>query len=274
MDRVDDDREPVRVRREPPSFRRARVESVSPRSARMVRLVLGGPELDGFIVDGPASSIRVLLPDDDGVLELPVWTGNEFVAADGDRAVIRTFTPLQVDDHLAIDVVLHDAGRAARWAATARAGDEVAVSGPGRTDPIVAGARAYLLGGDESAIPAIGQLLEALPPTTDVDVRIELARPDARLALPAHPHARVTWLDADPQAEPGDALATSIEQADVLPDAIWLAGEAAAIQRLRRHLFDVRGFSRANVIARGYWKRARQAATDVPAAGPAGTFPP
>ena len=33
----------------------------------------------------------------------------------------------------------------------------------------------------------------------------------------------------------------------VLPPAIWLAGEAAAIQRLRRHLFDVRGLSRAAV---------------------------
>jgi NADPH-dependent ferric siderophore reductase len=230
------------------------------RSPRMQRVVLGGPELDGFTVDGPASSIRVLLPQADGTLEMPEWNGNEFVGRDGARALIRTFTPLLVDTErreLAIDVVLHGDGPAARWAADTAIGDAVAISGPGRYDRLDEGATSYLLGGDETAIPAIGQLLEALPATTAVDVRIELARPDARLELPEHPLGRITWLDAEPLAAPGDALVTSVERIDELPPAIWLAGEAAAIQRLRRHLFDVRGLSRAAVTARGYWKHSR-----------------
>jgi NADPH-dependent ferric siderophore reductase len=223
----------------------------------MQRVVLGGPELDGFTVDGPAASIRVLLPQADGTLEIPEWTGNVFVGRDGERAVIRTFTPLLVDamrHEVTIDVVLHGDGPAARWAAAAQIGGEVAISGPGRYDRVDEGARSYLLGGDETAIPAIGQLLEVLPATTAVDVRIELARPDARLELPEHPRARITWLDAGPLAPPGGALVTSVEQTEELPHAIWLAGEAAAIQRLRRHLFDVRGLSRAGFTARGYWK--------------------
>jgi len=44
-----------------------------------------------------------------------------------------------------------------------------------------------------------------------------------------------------------------------LPDAVWVAGEAAAVQRLRSHLFDERGRQRSTVTARGYWKHGRSA---------------
>ena len=52
----------------------------------------------------------------------------------------------------------------------------------------------------------------------------------------------------------GVRAVAAVEQIEQLPQAIWLAGEAAAIQRLRRHFFEVRGLSRAVVNARGYWK--------------------
>lgn len=231
--------------------------AVRARSPRMQRVVVGGPELGGFTVDGPAASVRVLLPGADGALEIPAWTGNEFVQRDGQRALIRTFTPLLADPErgqLTIDVVLHGDGPASIWAAGARIGDELAVSGPGRSDRVDQTATSYLLGGDETAIPAIGQLLGALPTKTTVDVLIEVAQADARLELPRHPLAHVTWLAAAPLAPPGAALAAAVEQIERLPQAIWLAGEAAAIQRLRRHFFEVRGLSRAVVNARGYWK--------------------
>jgi NADPH-dependent ferric siderophore reductase len=38
---------------------------------------------------------------------------------------------------------------------------------------------------------------------------------------------------------------------------VWAAGEAAAMQRLRRHLFDERGVPRSAAVVRGYWKRGR-----------------
>ena len=38
------------------------VQRVEPLSPRMVRVVLGGPGLEGFVVDEPAASVRVLLP--------------------------------------------------------------------------------------------------------------------------------------------------------------------------------------------------------------------
>lgn len=236
------------------------MQSVHDRSPRLRRVVLGGAEVAGFTVEGPASSVRLLLPGPDGVLELPTWTGNEFLLASGARPLIRTLTPQPVVAEvgaLAVDVVLHGEAPLSAWARRAQPGAAVAVSGPGRVDPIDADAPAYLLGGDESAIPAIEQILGWLPAETEVDVRIEIATSDARIDLPAHPRCHVTWLVAEPGAAPGHTLATSIEASATIPDRVWVAGEAAAVQRLRRHLFDERSLARASVIARGYWKAAR-----------------
>jgi NADPH-dependent ferric siderophore reductase len=252
-----------RVRREPPAFRRVRVRSTTALSARMLRVVLGGDDLAGFAIQSPASSVRLLLPPTGSdVIEMPTWTGNQFELASGDRAPIRTFTPRAFDPtqlELTLDVVLHDHGAATDWVRNANPGDEVAISGPGRSELLDPAARSFLVAGDESAIPAISQLLEAIAPDHLVDAHIEIAHPDARFELPAHPQATITWHDAAPAAAPGHSLTTTIEGLDQLPDAVWVAGEAAAVQRLRTHLFDERGLSRQRVTARGYWKQGRSA---------------
>ena len=55
------------------------------------------------------------------------------------------------------------------------------------------------------------------------------------------------------------AILTAVTTAEFGPDVrVWAAGEAAAMQRLRRHLFDERGLSRSQVVVRGYWKHGRQ----------------
>ena len=224
----------------------------------MLRLVLGGGELAGFAIESPASSVRLLLPPPHSEsLVMPTWSGNQFELPDGSRAPIRTFTPRYFDDRsseLTLDVVLHDQGAATDWARSARPGDEVAISGPGRSEELDPSARSYLLAGDESAIPAIGQLLEAIPHDRPIDGHIEVADPTARIELPAHPGATVTWHDAGSGATPGEAVVAAVTATDPLPDAVWVAGEAAAVQRVRKHLFDERGRTRTTVTARGYWK--------------------
>lgn len=254
---------PTRVRREPPGFRRVAVRAVEDLNPRMRRIVLGGDELEGLVVDEPAASVRLLVPPPgDATLVMPRWTGNQFELPDGSRAPIRTFTPRSLDTErleLTIDVVMHGPGTAASWAGGARPGDEAAISGPGRGDPVDPGASGYLLAGDESAIPAIGQLLEALARETPVVVHVEVADAVARTELPSHPRASVTWHVLDAGDPPGDRLAAAVEAIDELPARVWIAGEAAAVQRLRKHLFDVRGRSRSTVTARGYWKQGRSA---------------
>ncbi|MEO1056429.1 MAG: siderophore-interacting protein [Actinomycetota bacterium] len=259
---ANDDR-PIRTRREPPPFRRARVASTEHLSAHMLRVVVAGDALDGFAIESPASSVRLLLPPDGGdELVMPVWTGNQFELPDGRRAPIRTFTPRYFDPDrsaLTLDVVLHDHGAATEWARRTVVGDEVAISGPGRSEPLPADARSHLLVGDESAVPAIGQLLEAIPADHVVDVHAEVRGADARIDLPAHPNASVNWHHAVANAAPGDSMIAAVGAIADLPDAVWVAGEAAAVQRIRKHLFDGRGRARDTVTARGYWKLGRAA---------------
>ena len=193
---------------------------------------------------------------------MPTWTGNQFELPSGERAPIRTFTPRYFDAErleLTLDAVIHDHGAATEWASAAQVGDDAAISGPGRSESVDPDARSHLLVGDETAIPAIGQLLEAIPHDQTVDVHLEIAEPGARLTLPPHPAARVTWHELGEDDAPGATMEAAIRAVEELPDAVWVAGEAAAVQRIRTHLFDERGRSRADVTARGYWKLGRSA---------------
>ena len=252
----------ARIRREPPAFRRVAVAGVSTLTPRLVRVTVGGPELDGLVIEQPAASVRLLLPSPGSKeLVMPTWQGNEFLLPDGKRPPIRTLTPLRLDStvqELDLEIVVHDGGAASAWAQAAQPGDKAALSGPGRGYPIDDEATGFLLGGDESAIPAIGQLLEVLPPDKPVHVIVEVADPAARLELPKHPAATVDWHDLPAGAPPGDTLVAAITDADLAPGTrIWAAGEAASMQRIRRHLLDERNLPRSETWIRGYWKTGR-----------------
>ncbi len=231
-------------------------------SRHMAGLTLTGPDLEGFAVDQPAASVRLLLPLPGNTgLVIPAWNGNEFLLADGSRPIIRTFTPRRFDPEtleLDLEIVIHPGGTVSGWVQEASPGDPVAISGPGRGYAIDGTAGSFLLAGDETALPAMSQLLEVLPADTAVQVHVEVAHPDARLALPGHPRATVAWHDRPPGSLPGDALIAAIRAADVDPGVrVWIAGEAASMHAIRRHLFDDRQLPRDQATVRGYWKHAR-----------------
>jgi NADPH-dependent ferric siderophore reductase len=263
---VSADAEP-RVRREPPAFRRLAVARSEWRTPHLVRVTLTGPELDGFEPPLPGGSVRLLLPDGPaGELVIPVWNGNAFFHADGRRPLVRTLTPLRHDPvarELDIEIVRHGDGALSDWASSVEPGDPVAVSGPGRGYAIDPDASSFLLGGDESALPALGQLVDALPRGAPAVVLLEISRPDARLDLTADAEADVRWLLRSPGAMPGEALVTAVLAEDVADGTrVWMAGEAASMQRIRRHLFGALGMSRAHATVRGYWKHGRRGDED------------
>jgi NADPH-dependent ferric siderophore reductase len=250
-------------RRPPPPFRLVTIIRTELLTPRLGRVTLGGPELDGLIVEEPAASVRVMLPTlDGGELVIPDWAGNEFLLPDGRRPTIRTLTPRRVDRQqleLEVEVVIHGTGAAAGWAGSARPGSPAAVSGPARGYTIDEEAPGFFLAGDETAIPAISQLLERLPAHRRVDAEIEVADPDARFELPVHPGASVHWRVRAPGTAPGDALVAAVRAAHFPPNTrAWVAGEAAAVQRIRRLFFEERGLPRAHATVRGYWKHGRR----------------
>jgi NADPH-dependent ferric siderophore reductase len=90
-------------------------------------------------------------------------------------------------------------------------------------------------------------------------VHIEIADPAAELPLPAP----VSWHVLPAGEAPGAALVAAVQGATLPPGAkVWAAGEAAAMQRIRKHLFDERGLSRRDATVRGYWKVGRAGGDD------------
>ena len=251
-----------RTRREPPRYRRVEVRNVEQLTPRLRRVTFGGDELEGLVVEHPAASVRLLIPTPGtDSLVMPTWTGNEFRLPDGKRPTIRTFTPWRVRGdarELDLGIVIHGTGSASEWAESVSSGAPAAISGPGRGYTIDPEARAFVVSGDETALPAIAQLLESLPSEATTQVHIEVATSDAHVDLPEHARADVTWHEQ--KGAPGAAMAAAIQAAEIDDDArVWVAGEAAAVQRIRRHLFDERGIARANTTVRGYWKHGRSA---------------
>lgn len=252
----------TRLRREPPRFRRATVAAIEDVTPWLRRVRLEGEELRRLDPGLPAASVRVLVPDPpDAPLVLPTWEGNDFRTADGTRAPIRTLTPVDADPvagRLSLEVVRHDEGLLTAWVDAVHPGGEVAVSGPGRGYEIDPRAGSYLLAGDETALPALRQVLDALPEGISVRVLAEVRSPEGRLELPPRPDLDVRWLAADPGAPPGATVADAITEAAIDDGMqVWAAGEAAAVQRIRRHLFEERGLPRSQAHVRGYWKHGR-----------------
>lgn len=250
------------IRRPPPPFRRVEVTRIERRSPRLVRITVGGPELAGLTVDEPGASVRLLLGDEPTTPpELPEWTGNEFLLADGTRPIIRTLTPRRWDDgaaELTVDIVDHGHGPMSVWAASAQIGWPTAISGTGRGYDYPEGLERLVLIGDESAVPAIGQLAEQAPAGVEIDAHVVMFDAAAEHAIDGLGDRTVTWHPVAGIEELSDVYASV---AGAIPDTPgsrwWVAGEAAAVQRVRKLLFDERAIDRKRTTVRGYWKRDR-----------------
>jgi len=247
----------TRARRPPPPLRRGEVVASALRTPRMRQVTIAGSELVGLEPPEPAASVRLLLPHH-GELVLPEWNGNEFLHDDGSRPHLRTLTPLRIDTErgeVDLDIVLHGSGPLATWATDVVPGAPVAISGTGRGYEIDPDAPAFVLAGDESALPAITTILLALPDGATGQVHVELGAAEGEQELVAPAGVSVDWHVLPDGAAPGDALVGAVAATRV-PDGarVWGAGEAAAVQRIRRQLFEELGIERARCSVRGYWK--------------------
>ena len=67
----------------------------------------------------------------------------------------------------------------------------------------------------------------------------------------------MNWVVLGPHDAPGSALLPPVEAAELGPDdRVWAAGEAAGVQKIRRHL-AARDIPRQHSTIRGYWKVPR-----------------
>jgi NADPH-dependent ferric siderophore reductase len=291
----------------PFAVRVARVRALSP---SFLRVTFTGADLDEFASQGADQRIKVLLPlPATGLVDCPLgdeWYAEWRALPDERRNPMRTYTvraarPLERE--VDVDFVLHGpTGPASTWALRARPGDEVVLIGPNARFPGSPGgvewrppadARALLLAGDETAVPAICAIAEALPPGTGARVVLEVPTEDDVLDLDVPADVRVTWLPRRcgtsdrprgvlltaavcAAAEAIGAAPGTADAEDVDPDGLvwevpdearsggtayaWLAGEAGVVTALRRHLLREAGFDRRSVAFMGYWREGRAAA--------------
>jgi len=220
-------------------------------SPHLVRVVLGGPALEGFDPGAHADSYVKLV--------LPAPGGEE------GATVLRTYTVRAFDAEareLVLDVVVHgDEGVAGPWAASARPGDAVDVLGPGgdyAPDPAAAW---HLLVGDDSALPAVAVALERLPAGVRALVFLEVESPDEQQPLPTDADATVVWVHRSERGDgvPGQALVDAVTGA-ALPGGdvhAFVHGEAGAVRQVRRHLRSALGVPPERLSASGYWRLGR-----------------
>ncbi|MFD2420014.1 siderophore-interacting protein [Amycolatopsis pigmentata] len=170
---------------------------------------------------------------------------------------MRSYTVRQYDRHageLSIDFVHHgDQGVAGPWAATAKPGDELLISGPGGAYAPGDEADWHLFAGDESALPAIAASLEALRPGVPAYAFIEVADASEEQVLATKADAQIRWL----HRSAGSGLVRAVREMEFLPGTVqaFVHGEAGFVRELRRHLLDERGMRKDLLSISGYWRR-------------------
>lgn len=296
-----------------------------------VRITFSGDDLLGFGACGADQRIKVVLPAP-GTTPVDLldtcgrwgaeWYPQWLATAEDARPLLRTYTVRAARPALGevdVDFVLHGSGHgaggavasgpASRWAVAARPGDRLVVVGPDRPGEGRAWGREWapppggrlLLAGDETAVPAVCAVLEALEPEVARRTVALLEVPCAEDALQpvASGGAQLHWLprgsatgsaphgalllgavrsllagELDPAgataSRPG-ALSTALLDGDGDDDLLWdvplevgdaqlyawVAGEAAAVRDVRRHLVQAAGLPRTSLAAMGYWRAGR-----------------
>ena len=251
---------PRRVRAKPRMVEVARVEHLTP---HMVRIVFAGEELEGFTTRGPAEHLKVNFPPaGESKLVLPEWGPEGPILLESQqRPPNRTYTPRRWDakvGELTVDFLLHGEGLGSTWAQQAQPGQVVAVSHqPGGAYKVDVAAQWYLIGGDEAALPAVGTLLEALPPSCLAHVFVEVADADEELKLESPARFTVTWLHHGGTV---GRVGRKLEQAvwefpfPAGNGRAWIGCEAGVMRDIRRVFLNERGMDRAHAHTQGYWK--------------------
>ncbi len=159
---------------------------------------------------------------------------------------------------LAIDFVLHGETPGPRWALSVLPGDLLETRGPRGGTVLRPDADWHLMTGDETCIPAILHLLEALPAGAKAHAFIEVA--DAADEQPVVSRGDVTlrWLHRGGPAGPGSFMLDHLK-AFALPAGrghAYLIGETSNVRGQRHHLL-ARGMERPQIASEGYWRPGR-----------------
>ncbi len=265
----------ARTRREavawPTILRELRVVRVADVTETTRRVTLTGEQLNQFAVaggtaaafrsDGFDDHVKLLVPlEGTDRPPLPVqgpdrleWGGA------GGRPVAKDYTPRRHvpgpdGGELDLDFVLHEGGFAAGWARRTQPGDPAWIVGPTRSLLLPTRIDRLVLAADETALPAVGRLLDELASRTpgfETTIVVDVPSPVSIQELPQPPGVTIQWVhDSDAWLE----AISDLPWPDVTTFC-WVAAESGAVRRARRFLTDTRAVPRDCLDATGYWRR-------------------
>ncbi|TCP49258.1 NADPH-dependent ferric siderophore reductase [Tamaricihabitans halophyticus] len=250
-----------------------RVTTVRRLSPHMTRITFSSPELREFPASLPDQSIKLFFPlahqsvpevpelTDDDVLS---WYKRYLAMPDEIRPSMRTYTVRYhrpAVGELDVDFVLHgDTGPASRFALAAQPGQRIGLLGPSGLYQPPRDCGWQLIAGDETALPAIGAIVESLGPEAKALVYVEIGDERDRQWFDTAGDVQVTWVNRGTEpAGHSDRLVNAIRAARFPGGTpyLWLSGEAGMVKSLRRHLVNERGIDKRLISFTGYWRVGR-----------------
>jgi len=219
---------------------------------RMIRLTLGGDGFAGQHTYQCDDHVRIVFPDPDGRLRIPVPNDHQMLDWPEPFPPTRKYTIRHFDAEarqLDVDFVLHGGGLASTWANNVNIGDEITIAGPPGAQAFAHNYDHYLFAVDATGLPAAARWLAAAPPDVSADVVVETESAEEHAyPLARRGRVRVRWLVR------GDSSRLAATIQELAPPAgrvfLFAAGEAADIKPLR-------SWRPAHVdsLITGYWKR-------------------
>ncbi|MDQ7809246.1 siderophore-interacting protein [Amycolatopsis sp. A133] len=249
------------------TYHRAHVTAVRPVTPHLVRVTFAAESFREVPAGAPDQYVKVFFPlPGQAAPVLPEagsdvlsWYRTYLAMPDGVRPPMRTYT---VRAHRAeaaeidVEFVLHgDSGPASAWASRVEPGDRVTFTGPYGLYALPEDCDWQLLVGDETALPAIGAIIEQLPPGARASVYVELADRADRQAFETRGAVEVHWLVRG-ERPLGEALLEAVRTA-AFPGGTpyaWVSGEAGVVKQVRRHLVRERRVDKARICFTGYWR--------------------
>ncbi|MCU1527471.1 MAG: hypothetical protein JWP75_1234 [Frondihabitans sp.] len=209
------------------------VSAITRLSPSFVRITFAAASLSDFATDGLDQRIKIVLPHPQHDFAHFPFDGEWYTAwrtlPDSERNTIRTYTARAIRPargEVDVDFVSHgEAGPASAWVERARVGDQLVIVGPDAQsgssrvgvewEP--SGASTVLLAGDETSVPAVSAILEAMPQHSRGQVFLEVPSLDDVLPLSAPRSVDVRWLPRRDTARGtslahGQALVTAVRE--------------------------------------------------------------
>jgi len=232
----------MRKRPPPRTLEVRRKEVITP---HMLRVTLGGPDLDGFPDDSDGGYVKLRLAEPNGEDEKPL---------------VRTYTVRHYDAEtreLDVDFVIHESdGPAVNWARSCKPGDEIKVGGPGAKKLLDFEADWFLLVGDMSALPAISANIERMGPDAEGYVLLEIIGENDKQELNFPKNLQVEWIVNSNPERNNNVLLDRVKALQWLPGRpyVWVAGEFSQSLAIRSLMKSERNVTRDQMYASSYWQ--------------------